>query len=73
VCAGTRAPELALRLKYAGVPEDRLTVEPELGRALDVAVGGGDGRLFAIPTYTAMLELRERLVDRGAAESSWTR
>ncbi|HEX8120040.1 MAG TPA: MurT ligase domain-containing protein [Solirubrobacteraceae bacterium] len=72
VCAGTRAPELALRLKYAGVPEDRLQVEPDLDRALDSAVGGGDGRLFAIPTYTAMLELREKLVERGVAGSSWT-
>jgi UDP-N-acetylmuramyl tripeptide synthase len=72
VCAGTRAPELALRLKYAGVPEDRLHVEPDLGRALDSAVENGDGRLFAIPTYTAMLELREQLVGRGAAQSSWT-
>ena len=71
VCAGTRAPELALRLKYAGVPEESLIVEPDLDRALDAAVGGGDGRLFAIPTYTAMLELRERLVERGVAGSSW--
>jgi UDP-N-acetylmuramyl tripeptide synthase len=72
VCAGTRAAELALRLKYAGVPEDRLHVEPDPGRALDAAVAGGEGRLFAIPTYTAMLELREELVGRGAARSSWT-
>ncbi len=72
VCAGTRAPELALRLKYAGVPEERLEVEPELARALDAAVRGGDGRMFAIPTYTAMLELRSELVGRGAARSSWT-
>ncbi|HEX8085625.1 MAG TPA: MurT ligase domain-containing protein [Solirubrobacteraceae bacterium] len=71
VCAGTRAPELALRLKYAGVPEERLHVEPDLDRALDAAVAGGEGRLFAIPTYTAMLELRERLVARGMAGSSW--
>ena len=64
VCAGTRAPELALRLKYAGVPEDRLHVEADLDRALDAAVGGGDGRLFAIPMYTAMLELRELVQGR---------
>ncbi len=72
VCAGTRAPELALRLKYAGVPVDRLEVEPSLAAALDRAVGGGDGALFAIPTYTAMLELRRLLVDRGVATSQWT-
>ena len=72
VCAGTRAPELALRLKYAGVPEERLTVEPSLSKALDAAIERSEGRLFAIPTYTAMLELRSELVQRGAAASSWT-
>ena len=72
VCSGTRAPELAVRLKYAGVPADRLVVEPDLPRALDAAVTGGDGPLYAIPTYTAMLELREELVRRGVASSSWT-
>ena len=30
-CSGTRAAEMALRLKYAGVPTDRIAVEPELG------------------------------------------
>ena len=60
-----------MRLKYAGVPTERLVVQPDLDRALDDAVGGGEGRLFAIPTYTAMLELREKLVERGVAGSSW--
>ena len=39
VCAGTRAAELALRLKYAGVEPERLTVEHELPAALDQARG----------------------------------
>ena len=34
-CSGTRAAELALRLKYAGVPTDRIAVEPDLGAGLD--------------------------------------
>ena len=71
--SGTRAAEMALRLKYAGVPEDRITVEEDLARALDraVATGGDDAPLFALPTYTAMLALREELVDRGAAGESF--
>jgi len=73
VCSGTRAEELAVRFKYAGVEAAKLEIVPDLDRALDAAVAGGDGPLYAIPTYTAMLELRERLVRRGAAESSWTR
>ncbi|MCW3011514.1 MAG: hypothetical protein JWO90_1918 [Solirubrobacterales bacterium] len=73
VCAGSRAPEMALRLKYAGVPEDAIEVEPELPRALDRALDGAPegGRVFALPTYTAMLGLREELVRRGVAGSSF--
>jgi UDP-N-acetylmuramyl tripeptide synthase len=70
-CSGTRAAELAVRLKYAGVAPERIAVEPELERALDTAVRAGTGTLYAIPTYTAMLSLRELLVDRGSAVSSW--
>ena len=29
------------------------------------------GRLFALPTYTALLELRKLLADRGLAEEFW--
>jgi UDP-N-acetylmuramyl tripeptide synthase len=71
-CAGTRAADLALRLKYAGVPLERIVVEPRLDTALERAHDDGAGTpLFALPTYTAMLELRELLVRRGAAASSW--
>ena len=71
-CSGTRAAELALRLKYAGVPEDRITVTVELAAALDGALARAAGtELFALPTYTAMLALRELLVRRGHAASSW--
>jgi UDP-N-acetylmuramyl tripeptide synthase len=73
VCAGSRAPEMALRLKYAGVAEAAIVVEPDLAAALDRAVAGtpAGGRLFALPTYTAMLALREELVRRGVAGSSF--
>jgi len=73
VCAGTRAAEMAVRLKYAGVPADRLEVEPDLDAALDRALDASPApdRLFALPTYTAMLALRERLVSRGVAGSSF--
>jgi UDP-N-acetylmuramyl tripeptide synthase len=70
-CSGTRAAEMALRLKYAGVPTARIAVQPDLGAGLDDALRAGKGRLFALPTYTAMLALREALVTRGAAEGSF--
>jgi UDP-N-acetylmuramyl tripeptide synthase len=70
-CSGTRAAELALRLKYAGVPSERLHVVPDLDRGLDDALADGEGRLVALPTYTAMLALRALLVERGAAQGSF--
>jgi UDP-N-acetylmuramyl tripeptide synthase len=72
-CSGTRAADLATRMKYAGVDPDRIRVEPRLQQALDAAVAGGVGAapLYALPTYTAMLDLRDLLVQRGVADSAW--
>ncbi|MGN6255787.1 MAG: MurT ligase domain-containing protein [Solirubrobacterales bacterium] len=71
VCSGTRAPEMALRLKYAGWPEMAIEVVPEIAASLDAAVEEARGRLFALPTYTALLELRKLLADRGLAKEFW--
>ena len=71
VCAGTRAPEMALRLKYAGWPTDRIAVIEGVEHSLDAAVSGATGRVFALPTYTALLELRKLLADRGLAKEFW--
>jgi lipid II isoglutaminyl synthase (glutamine-hydrolysing) len=67
-CTGTRAEEMALRLKYAGI-DAQLEVDRNLGRSLDEAVRDRDGGapLFALPTYTALLELRDLLAERGVA------
>ncbi len=71
-CAGTRAAELAVRLKYAGVADDRLHVTPSLPTALDEALAAVEsGHLYALPTYTALLELRQELADRGHAVRFW--
>jgi len=73
-CSGTRAEELAVRLKYAGLEPTRMRVERDLARALDAAAGeAAQARapLYALPTYTAMLSLRELLVARGEASGAW--
>ena len=70
-CAGTRAAEMALRLKYAGWAEERIAVVPEIGPSFDAAVAASPGRLFALPTYTALLELHRLLSDRGLTEEFW--
>ncbi len=70
-CAGTRAPEMALRLKYAGWPRDSIAVEPEIERSLDAALEAAPQRLFALPTYTALLELHKVLSRRGLTADFW--
>ena len=74
-CSGSRAPELAVRMKYAGLDPARIAIQPDLGAALSQAAADrpdAQAPLYALPTYTAMLSLRELLVARGEASSSWT-
>jgi lipid II isoglutaminyl synthase (glutamine-hydrolysing) len=74
-CSGSRAPELALRLKYAGIDPARIIVQPELSLALREAAADEPEEqttLYALPTYTAMLALRELLVARGEVRSAWS-
>jgi UDP-N-acetylmuramyl tripeptide synthase len=67
VVSGTRAEEMALRLKYAGLPPSALHVEPDLVRAvrlgLDTMPPGH--RLYVLPTYTAMTGIRAALARGG--------
>jgi UDP-N-acetylmuramyl tripeptide synthase len=73
-CSGSRAAELAVRAKYAGLDPERIHVETDLARALDAAAADRpqvDSPLYALPTYTAMLSLRKLLVARGEARSAW--
>ncbi len=73
ICSGSRAADLAARLKYAGIEPERIVIRPDLPDALSEALGRGepDRPLYALPTYTAMLALRELLVSRGEAGSAW--
>jgi lipid II isoglutaminyl synthase (glutamine-hydrolysing) len=67
-CSGMRAEEMAMRLKYAGI-DAPIEVERDLEASLDRAVATATGeRLFALPTYTALLELRDLLARRGLAK-----
>jgi UDP-N-acetylmuramyl tripeptide synthase len=71
VTAGTRAAEMAMRLKYGGVGGDRLDVAASIDAGLDRALAGGDGPVYLLGTYTAMLELRAVLARRGVVRPYW--
>jgi UDP-N-acetylmuramyl tripeptide synthase len=71
--SGTRAADMAVRLKYAGVEPERMTIAEDPSHALDAALNRlpSGATLYALPTYTAMLDLRAELVRRGWARPFW--
>jgi UDP-N-acetylmuramyl tripeptide synthase len=73
ITSGLRAHDMALRLKYAGCPADRITAEPAVRAALDrVAEATGPGQTAPVlVTYTALLQTRQVLTDLGAVGAFW--
>jgi UDP-N-acetylmuramyl tripeptide synthase len=71
---GIRGTDMANRLKYAGLPPERITpLASNLATGLDTFVdaipSGAQGYLLL--TYTALLGLRQTLADRGAVPHFW--
>ena len=71
---GIRGADMANRLKYAGVPAERIVLLPaDLSIGLDAFVDtlpeGAAG--YVLLTYTALLGLRQALADRGAVDHFW--
>jgi UDP-N-acetylmuramyl tripeptide synthase len=73
ICTGLRADDMAVRLKYAGVEPGRIQVEPDLERALERALGAAEPgeTVYVLPTYTAMLGMREILQRTGYVRGFW--
>lgn len=73
VCAGLRADDMAVRLKYAGVPTDRISVQPDISVALYEAIDRTPAgqTLHVLPTYTAMLQVRDVLREAGHVRGFW--
>jgi UDP-N-acetylmuramyl tripeptide synthase len=71
VPAGTRAEDLAVRLKYAGVDAGPPQLDP--ANALDdlIAATPEGTTAHVLCTYTAMLDIRAELVRRGWAKPYW--
>ncbi len=64
--SGTRAWDIAVRLKYAGIDQARVSVMAAVNQALTAAIqGSAGGTLYILPTYTALLEVRQALTRRG--------
>lgn len=73
VVSGTRAEDMAVRLKYAQVDTSLVEIEKSLDRALGAGLNKVQegGTLYVLPTYTAMLEIREVIQRLGYVGKFW--
>lgn len=71
--SGIRADDMAVRLKYAGIYSNRITIEYDKNNMLDSALNSlkpGE-TLYILPTYTAMLDIRKTLKKRFKLKYFW--
>ncbi len=68
IVSGTRAEDMALRLKYEGL---EVKVINNLKTAVTKILGRQEKNLFILPTYTAMLETRRILNNKGLVHQTW--
>jgi UDP-N-acetylmuramyl tripeptide synthase len=73
VCSGNKAEEFAMRLKYADIPAEKLTMVPEREAALDAALEKVEpgGTLYIMSGYTPTHELRRVMQKRGWVKHFW--
>jgi lipid II isoglutaminyl synthase (glutamine-hydrolysing) len=73
VCSGSKAEELAMRLKYADIPTDKISIVHEREAALDAALknAGPGGTLYIMASYTPTHELRRIMQKRGWVKHFW--
>lgn len=69
IITGTRADDLALRLKYAGIKKPDLVTE-DFSKAIKNALKRKENFYF-LPTYTAMLEVKNELNRLGLSQEFW--
>ena len=68
--SGTRAGDMQLRMKYAGIDPEKIRLETDYARLVD-AMAAQEVPVFIMPTYTAMLDLREHLIRRCGGADFW--
>ena len=57
ITSGIRANDMAARLKYAGIPQEKIIIEPNIKKAIDKATK--DGKTTILPSYTALLSIKK--------------
>lgn len=59
VVSGSRANDMALRLKYAGINPEKIKVLQDIKQAVDYVANSADNDITVLPTYTALLKINK--------------
>ncbi|MDR1168319.1 MAG: MurT ligase domain-containing protein [Heliobacteriaceae bacterium] len=60
VTSGTRAGDMAVRLKYAGIPPEKIIIEPSIRKAVEIAAKAcNNDKITILPSYTVLLKLQQ--------------
>ena len=70
IVSGDRAGDMRVRVKYAGIPDERIHMERDYEKLVDW-MARQEKPTYIMPTYTAMLELREAVIKRCGGEEFW--
>ncbi|MFA7147797.1 MAG: MurT ligase domain-containing protein [Syntrophomonadaceae bacterium] len=63
VCSGLRSGDMALRVKYAGYPVERLEIKTNLKEAIKYITGLEGETIYLLSTYSALFECRKILLE----------
>ena len=65
ITSGIRANDMATRLKYAGIAQEKILVEPSIKKAIQIAAkNANNDHITILPSYTALLKInKEKLHD----------
>jgi UDP-N-acetylmuramoyl-L-alanyl-D-glutamate--2,6-diaminopimelate ligase len=73
IAGGDRHKDMALRLKVAGIAEEIITETQNLDEVIDSIKDLPTEHVYILATYTAVLQLRKKLADKGYMEGGMTR
>ncbi len=68
--SGVRADDMALRFLYAGIPMEKIHVEKDYGKLMEAVTAQPDP-VYVMPTYTAMLGLRDKISKTYGFKEYW--
>lgn len=62
ICSGDRAYDLAVRLKYSGIESEKIIVESDPEKGVDIARNNKNSKTYFLSSYSALNKVRNKLL-----------